>query len=55
MSAVPAEPTTIELDADRQFDFWLGEWDCSWVDGGRRCVCRRRELRGRRDGAAPDC
>jgi hypothetical protein len=31
MSAV-AEPVTIELDAARQFDFWVGEWDCSWSD-----------------------
>jgi hypothetical protein len=38
MSAALAEPLTIELDAERQFDFWLGEWDCSWTDGDRRCV-----------------
>lgn len=38
MSAVLAEPMTIELDADRQFDFWLGEWDCTWSDAGRRLV-----------------
>jgi len=31
MSAV-VEPVTVELDAARQFDFWLGEWDCAWAD-----------------------
>ena len=31
MSAV-AEPVTIELDAARQFDFGVGEWDCAWMD-----------------------
>jgi hypothetical protein len=35
MSAVAAEPITLELDAARQFDFWLGEWDCTWHDDGR--------------------
>jgi hypothetical protein len=35
MSAVAAEPITLELDAARQFDFWLGEWDCTWLDDGR--------------------
>lgn len=34
MSATHVEPQTVELDAARQFDFWLGEWDCSWSDGG---------------------
>ena len=34
MSVVQAEPLTIELDAARQFDFWLGEWDCSWHADG---------------------
>src|ERR687897_704959 len=38
MSAVHAEPLTLQLDAARQFDFWLGEWDCSWEDGDRRHV-----------------
>jgi hypothetical protein len=33
MSAV-AIPLTIELDAARQFDFWLGEWDCTWHADG---------------------
>jgi hypothetical protein len=33
MSALFAEPLTAELDPARQFDFWLGEWDCSWSDG----------------------
>jgi hypothetical protein len=32
MSVAHAEPLTIELDAARQFDFWLGEWDCAWSD-----------------------
>jgi hypothetical protein len=32
MSVAHAEPVTLELDAARQFDFWLGEWDCSWAD-----------------------
>ena len=38
MSVVHAEPFTLQLDAGRQFDFWLGEWDCSWDDGGHRHV-----------------
>jgi hypothetical protein len=38
MSAVHAEPLTLQLDAARQFDFWLGEWDCSWHDGERTLV-----------------
>ncbi len=39
MSAtVASEPVTLELDAARQFDFWLGEWDCAWDEGGARCV-----------------
>jgi hypothetical protein len=38
MSAVHAEPPTLQLDAARQFDFWLGEWDCTWDDGDRRRV-----------------
>ena len=38
MSVVHAEPLTLQLDAARQFDFWLGEWDCSWDDGERRHV-----------------
>ena len=33
MSALAA-PETIELDALRQFDFWLGEWDCTWQRDG---------------------
>lgn len=38
MSATYVEPLTLELDAARQFDFWLGEWDCSWADGADRRV-----------------
>ena len=34
MSAVAAAPRTVELDAARQFDFWLGEWDCTWHADG---------------------
>ena len=34
MSVAHAEPLTIELDAARQFDFWLGEWDCTWHADG---------------------
>ena len=29
----PPLPATVELDAARQFDFLLGEWDCSWEGG----------------------
>ena len=29
----PPKPSTAQLDAARQFDFWFGEWDCSWGDG----------------------
>ncbi len=36
MSVAHAEPVTQELDAARQFDFWLGEWDCSWSDESGR-------------------
>ena len=32
MTALHAEPRTIELDPARQFDFWLGDWDCTWSD-----------------------
>ena len=38
MTVVHAEPLTLLLDAARQFDFWLGEWDCTWEDEGRRHV-----------------
>jgi hypothetical protein len=34
MSVAFFEPLTVELDAARQFDFWLGEWDCSWHADG---------------------
>lgn len=34
MSVAHAESQTIELDASRQFDFWLGEWDCTWHADG---------------------
>ena len=34
MSVAFVEPSTLELDAARQFDFWLGEWDCSWQADG---------------------
>jgi hypothetical protein len=33
MSAI-ATPPVIELDAARQFDFWLGDWDCTWHADG---------------------
>lgn len=26
---------TAQPAAARAFDFWLGEWDCTWPDGGR--------------------
>ena len=29
----PPKPQTAQQDGARQFDFWLGEWDCSWGDG----------------------
>jgi hypothetical protein len=31
----PPRPATAQLDAARQFDFWIGEWDCAWGDGER--------------------
>jgi hypothetical protein len=37
-AAVASEPVTLELDAARQFDFWLGEWDCTWEESGVPCV-----------------
>jgi hypothetical protein len=33
--AAPPLPATAQLDAARQFDFWLGEWDLTWGGGGR--------------------
>jgi hypothetical protein len=33
--AAPPTPATAQLDAARQFDFLLGEWDCTWSDGER--------------------
>lgn len=38
MITVDAEPLTLQLDAARQFDFWLGEWDVSWEEGDHRHV-----------------
>lgn len=32
--APPPNPRTVQLDGARQFDFWLGEWDCTWAEGG---------------------
>ncbi len=32
--AHPPKPRTSRLDGARQFDFWLGEWDCTWAEGG---------------------
>jgi hypothetical protein len=29
----PPKPYTAQQDGARQFDFWLGEWDCTWGDG----------------------
>ena len=34
MSVVAAPPLTSRQDAARQFDFWLGEWDCTWYEDG---------------------
>ncbi|MBA3348253.1 MAG: DUF1579 family protein [Actinobacteria bacterium] len=34
MSAIANPPVTLELDASRQFDFWLGDWDCTWHSDG---------------------
>ena len=34
MSAIANPPVTLELDAARQFDFWLGDWDCTWHADG---------------------
>jgi hypothetical protein len=31
----PPTLQTAQQDAARQFDFWLGEWDCSWSEDGR--------------------
>ena len=38
MGAVSAHPLTNELDAARQFDFWLGDWDCTWYEDGLEYV-----------------
>jgi hypothetical protein len=34
MSVAQVEPMTTEVDPARQFDFWLGEWDCTWEQDG---------------------
>jgi hypothetical protein len=34
MSVASSPPRTTELDAARQFDFWLGDWDCTWHADG---------------------
>jgi hypothetical protein len=34
MSVAQVEPITTEVDPARQFDFWLGEWDCTWEKDG---------------------
>jgi hypothetical protein len=34
-----------ELNERRQFDFWVGEWDCTW-DGGRGTNVVTSELDG---------
>ncbi|MDQ3929052.1 MAG: hypothetical protein M3328_07890, partial [Chloroflexota bacterium] len=31
----PATDTRMPPQEARQFDFWLGEWDCTWGDGQR--------------------
>jgi hypothetical protein len=33
MGAVRARQAASPIEAARQFDFWLGEWDLSWDDG----------------------
>jgi hypothetical protein len=38
MSVVHAEPFTLQIDAARQFDFLLGEWDCTWHADGVKQV-----------------
>ncbi len=32
--ASPPTSRTAQLDGARQFDFWLGDWDCTWAEGG---------------------
>lgn len=44
------------MDGERDLDFWLGTWDCSW-DGGRGRnvvdrICEGRVVRERFDAAA---
>jgi hypothetical protein len=44
------------MDAARDFDFWVGTWDCSWDGGSGRnvvdWVCEGRVLRERFDASA---
>ena len=44
------------MDAARDFDFWVGTWDCSWSGGNGRnvvdWVCEGRVLRERFDASA---
>ena len=40
----PPKPATAQLDAARQFDFWLGEWDCTWGEDGRGTNSVYRDL-----------
>src|SRR5436190_22003413 len=46
----------MDMDGSRDFDFWVGTWDCSWEGGAARNVvdwaCDGRVLRERFDGAA---
>ena len=32
---------------ETQFDFWLGEWDCSWGDDGKGSNCVERIMDGK--------
>jgi hypothetical protein len=41
---VPDRSQTSTMDAApgaRQFDFWLGEWDLTWAEGGKGTNCIR--------------
>jgi hypothetical protein len=46
------------MDGSRDFDFWIGTWDCSWDGGAARNVvdrvCGGRVVRERFDGSAHD-
>jgi len=42
----PPGPAPCEAPERRQLDFWIGEWDLTWPDGGKGTNVIRREMDG---------